>query len=231
MKNREISIVIPVYNEEKRVGNVLENYCNSSSNYEIVVVCNGCTDNSLNIVKELKKKYLQITILNFKKRLGKGGAIFEGFNLAKGEIVGFIDADNSIEPEEIKKLLTYLKGDFDVAIGSRWLEKSKILVKQTLERRIASRIFNFLVRKIFNLEFKDTQCGAKFFRRDVIESVLNEIKSKGYEFDVELLWRLKSKNYRIIEVPINWKHTKDSRFSLWYAPAMLISLLKIRLGL
>jgi glycosyltransferase involved in cell wall biosynthesis len=229
MKNK-VSIVIPVYNEERRIRGVLENYGNSFPNYEIVVVCNGCTDNSLNIVKELKKKYSQINILNFEKKLGKGGAVLEGFKFCKGEIIGFVDADDSIEPEEIKKLLILLE-KVDVIIGSRWLRDSEIIVKQSLLRRVASRIFNFLVRKIFNLSFKDTQCGVKFFRREAIENVLKKIKSKGYEFDVEILWRLKNRNYKIREVPISWKHSKDSRFSLWNSPIMFISLLKIRFSL
>lgn len=119
--------------------------------------------------------------------------------------------------------------DADGVIASRRVKGSQILIKQSLKRRIASKSFNIIVRIIFGLHFKDTQCGAKVFRKEAIKDVLSELKTKGFEFDVELLWRLKKKGYKIIEFPITWKHSEGSTFSLSNAPKMFFSLLKVRI--
>ena len=96
-------------------------------------------------------------------------------------------------------------------------------------RRMASRAFNMIVRVVFGLHFRDTQCGAKVFKREAVADVLGELGAKGFEFDVELLWRLKRKGYEVVEFPISWKHSEGSTFSLWHAPRMLLSLAKVRL--
>jgi len=224
-----ISLVIPAYNEEDRIKTVLSRYANHFhlQDQEIIVVCEG-TDSTRNIVKKLSKKCPNVKLLSFEKRLGKGGGIIEGFKAAKGERIGFADADESVEPDDIKKMFDLLSR-VDGVIASRKLKESRILVKQPLKRRIASKIFNILVRMFFGLNFKDTQCGAKVFRKEAIKNVLVELNTKGFEFDVELLWRLKNKGYKVIEFPITWKHSEGSNFSLSNAPKMFFSLLKVRL--
>ncbi len=222
------SLIIPAYNEEARIETVLSNYCHHFPNQEIIVVCNGCTDDTPNIVRQLCFEYLQIKPLNFKKKLGKGGAIIEGFKAADGDIIGFIDADESVGPDDVKRMFHALS-NADGVMASRKLKDSRILVKQPLKRRIASRAFNTLVRMMFNLDFKDTQCGAKVFKKEAIKSVLGELNTKGFAFDVELLWRLKNKGYKVTEFPITWKHSEGSTFSLLNAPGMFFSLLKVRL--
>jgi len=223
----KISIVIPAYNEENRIKTVLSKYSNHFQDYEIIVVCDGI-DNTLNIVKEASERYTEIRLLNFKKRLGKGGAIIEGFKAAKGDRIGFVDADESVEPDDVKRMFDALS-DADVVIASRRLKYSKILVKPSLKRRFASKMFNILVRMIFRLPFKDTQCGAKVFRKEAIKDILDELKTNEFEFDAELLWRLKKKGYKVVEFPITWKHSEGSSFSLSNAPKMFFSLLKVRL--
>ena len=223
----KISIVIPAYNEENRIKTVLSKYSNHFQDYEIIVVCDGI-DNTLNIVKEASERYPEIKLLNFKKRLGKGGAIIEGFKAAKGDRIGFVDADESVEPVDVKRMFDALS-DVDGVIASRRLKDSKILVKPPLKRRFASMIFNIVVRIIFRFPFCDTQCGAKVFKKEVIKDILDELKTKGFEFDVELLWMLKKKGYKVVEFPITWKHSEGSSFSLSNAPKMFFSLLKVRL--
>jgi len=226
--NDKVSIIIPAYNEEARIKGVLSDYCKHFPGQEIIVVCNGCRDDTIKIVGELCLKYQQIKLLNFEERIGKGGAIIEGLKVADGERIGFVDADESVGPDDVSRILDALS-DADGVIASRRLKDSRILVKQPLKRRIASKTFNVLVRMIFGLNLKDTQCGAKVFRREAIKSVLSELTAKGFEFDVELLWRLKNKGYRVVEFPITWKHSESSTFSLSYAPGMFFSLLKVRL--
>jgi hypothetical protein len=144
-------------------------------------------------------------------------------------MVGFMDADQSVEPKEMEKLFDVLK-DCDAVIGSRWLKDSIISVKQPLKRRIASRAFNILVRIIFGLPFSDTQCGAKVFKAEAIKNTLGELQTKDFEFDVELLWKIRRKGYKIKEIPITWRHSEGSTFKLSYAPSIFYSLLKVRFG-
>ena len=225
--NTQLSLVIPAYNEEDRIDATLSNYSNHFEDQEIIVVCDG-SDNTQNIVRDLSKEHVNIKLLNFEKRLGKGGGVIEGFKAAKRDWIGFVDADESVEPDEVKKMFDLLS-DYDGVIASRKLKESKILVKQPLKRQIASKAFNILIRIIFGLNFKDTQCGAKVFRKEAIKNVLAELNTKGFEFDVELLWRLKNKGYKVMEFPITWKHSDISCFSLSEAPKMFFSLLKVRL--
>ena len=221
------SLIVPAYNEEDRIEAVLLKYANSFPSAEIIVVCDG-TDNTKDIVGEDFKKYLNIKLLSFEKKLGKGGGIIEGFKVAKGERVGFVDADESVEPDDVKKMFDLLS-DYEGVIASRKLRESIILVRPPLKRRIASKTFNILMRVIFGLDFKDTQCGAKVFRKEAVKDVLSELTTKGFEFDVELLWRLKNKGYEVTEFPITWKHSEGSSFSLSNAPKMFFSLLGVRL--
>jgi glycosyltransferase involved in cell wall biosynthesis len=227
MKDKSISLIIPAYNEENRIETIVLNYANHFSSQEIIVVCDGA-DNTYNIVRNLCAKYPKIKCLNFKEKLGKGGAIKKGFEIANGDIIGFVDADESVQPQDLERMLEVLSHT-DGVIASRKLKESRILIKQPFKRRLASKMFNILVRAIFQLNFKDTQCGAKFFRKEAIKEVLPELKTSGFEFDVELLWRLKRLGFNVIEFPITWKHSQGSTFRLSNSWAMFISLLRIRL--
>jgi glycosyltransferase involved in cell wall biosynthesis len=224
----KLSLIIPAYNEEGRIESVLLSYCHALPGQEIVVVCNGCRDKTPSIVRGLRSKYRQIKVLDFKEKRGKGGAIIEGFKAGGGDKIGFIDADESVEPADIKRMSGALS-KADGVIASRKLKSSRILVQQPWKRRVASKVFNALVRAIFGLNFKDTQCGAKIFKKKALNSVLGKLKTRGFEFDVELLWKLQNKGYKIIEFPITWKHSEGTTFSLWSAPGMFFSLLKVRL--
>lgn len=166
--------------------------------------------------------------MSFDKRLGKGRAIIEGFRVAKGDLVGFVDADESVAPTDIRGMLDLIQ-DVDGVIASRRLRESRILVKQPLKRRAASKVFNLLVRLLFSLPFKDTQCGAKFFKRKAVLDIINDLETNGFEIDVEILWRLNKKGYRIVEYPITWRHSEGSKFSLMQSRIMIISLIKLKI--
>jgi glycosyltransferase involved in cell wall biosynthesis len=229
MRSREnsFSLVIPAYNEEKRIEDVLKAYKDVAD--EVIVVANGCTDATVEIVGKFSKKYPNIKLMVFEEKLGKGGAVIEGFKEASHGIVGFVDSDLSVPPEELKRLVGILKsGEFAGVIGSRRAEGSEIVIKQPFFRRLSSRIFNLLVRTLFGLKFRDTQCGAKIFRKSAIDAVIDSIHTRGYEFDVELLWKLAKRGFVIKEVGIKWGHSGESKFRLSYGPEMLINLLRIR---
>jgi glycosyltransferase involved in cell wall biosynthesis len=217
------SLIIPVYNEEKRIGEVIDMLKSNLKGYEIIVVEDGSTDNTRNIA--LSKG---VKVISFKENKGKGFGVKMGFLSAKGKYIGFVDSDKSIKPIYIKKVFDNLK-NCDVSIASRYLKSSKIKVKQPFFRRLASRIFNILiVRLLFGLNIHDSQCGCKAMKREAALYLAKNTKSNGFEFDVEMLWRAKKKGYKILEVPIVWSHNKPSTFSLKKGPKMILSLLKIR---
>ena len=229
----EISIIIPAYNEEKRIKNTLINYANffrsTKKTFKILVILNGCKDKTLDIVKEIKEKYNEIDFVNFKEPIGKGGALLEGFKIAKGNLITYTDADGATLPETLY-VLSQKINNYDGIIGSRWIKGAKILKKQPLTRRIASRGFNFLTRIILSLNFKDTQCGAKIFKNYVIDRIKNKITPTNWAIDAVLLFYIKREGFKIKEEPITWE---DKDFSVLrikkVIPEMFFTILKTRL--
>jgi len=221
------SIIIPAYNEELRIKDVVLGLSERFPGKEILVICDGM-DGTKEIVEKISFKKPSIKVLNFDERLGKGGAIIEGFKAALGDRIGFVDADESVSPEDIENMFSSLE-EADGIIASRRLKESKILVEQPMKRRFASRFFNIFVRSFFGLPFRDTQCGAKIFKREAIYEILDDLETRGFEIDVEILWRLKNKGYNVVEYPITWKHSEGSKFRLMQSRNMLSSLLKIRI--
>lgn len=229
MNHPPVSIVIPAYNESARIQPLLNEL--KEPDIEFIFVCDG-TDNTVEIILNYKKNQpdLKIRCLTFSHRLGKGGGVQAGFAVASAPLVGFMDADNSTTVHEMVRI-SHLLGDHDGIIGSRHLPGQIIQRKQPFYRRIQSRLFNSVIRLMFGLPFYDTQCGAKIFRKEAIDAVLPLLHSKGFEFDVELLWHLSKNGYSLIEVPVIWNDTKDSRLRISDTISMFITLLRIRLGI
>lgn len=229
-----LSIIMPAHNEAGRIAITLEDYIayfirEYHQDFEMVVVADGCTDQTAAIVDKYSRQFPQIRSVTLKRKLGKGKAINEGFKIANGGIIVLIDADGATPPQELSKLILELR-DNDGAIGSRWLPESNIVTKQSWARRIASRGFNLLVRILFVFPFKDTQCGAKAFRKQSVDGVMNQLETAGYSFDVELLYRLKKKGCKIKEVPITWEEKGGSHLSLIrIIPRMFLAVIKVRL--
>jgi glycosyltransferase involved in cell wall biosynthesis len=225
-----ISVIIPAYNEEARIEQTLIDYnagLASRGAYEIIVVCDGCKDRTA----EVSAKYAQV--LQFPQRLGKGGGVIAGFRAAKGDIVGYTDADNSLKVDQFLRLLDEMdRTGAGCVIADRKSRESMILESQYLVRRLASESFNFLFsRALFGLKVRDSQCGGKVFRRENIDRILPQMVCTGFEFDVELLWRLMRDGCAIAEVPVIWKDDKQSKFGFKYIPSMFVSLMKARFGL
>jgi glycosyltransferase involved in cell wall biosynthesis len=236
-----ISIVIPAYNEEKRIGKMLENYGKFFSekkrnreirDFEIVVVINNTKDRTEEVVKEFSKKYKEIRYLNFLQG-GKGFAIIQGFNDAlkrNNELIGFVDADMSTPPEAFYGLIKNIR-NYDGIIGDRWDKKSIITKKQSFLRRFVSRGYNLIVRILFLLPFKDTQCGAKLFKRKILEENIKKIVSSQWNFDIALLFCLKKESRaRIKSLPTIWNNDEDSKVNLKRTPVrMFASSVRLRL--
>ncbi len=229
---KSLSIVIPAYNEEKRIGHTLKAYLDFFSKhwkrFEIIVVTDGCGDNTVKIVKSFKSSHIKN--LDYEKKLGKGLALIKGFENASGDIIGFVDADESVRPEDFHKMVLQI-GEYDCVVASRRTKDSTILVRQPIRRRVLGRAYNIIVNLLFGLRIKDTQCGAKVFTKDAIRSIMHEVGTKGYSFDVEILWRLRRRRFKIKEHPVTWMHMKEGAFSVRkHAYKMFIEIMKLRLG-
>jgi glycosyltransferase involved in cell wall biosynthesis len=222
------SLVIPAYNEENRIRNLFDTIGRFDG--ELIVVCDG-TDKTARVIEEITRTRTDLSLrcLTCDPRLGKGGGVFAGLSAARAPLVGFCDADGSTTMSEMLRLFSCL-GSNDGAIGSRWVDGSTLTVRQGLLRRLESRSFNILIRCLFGLDFHDTQCGAKVFRKTAIDRVLPAMVSRGFEFDVELLWRLRMAGCQVIEVPIEWQNKSDSRVRKRDMMRMVAGLFRARLG-
>ncbi len=230
---------MPAYNEEKRIGKTLETYSNyfnklemdKKLDYEILVVINNTRDKTEEIVKKYAKINKNIKYLNFKQG-GKGFAVIEGFKDAlrrENNIIGFVDADMATTPEYFYKLIENI-GSYDGAIASRYIKGSVIEPKPNIQRLIAKKFFNMLVRILLFLPYKDTQCGAKVFRRECIENVLNNIAMSQWAFDVDLLYSMRKAGFRIKEVQTKWADKEYSKINFWKAgPWMVLGVLRLRI--
>jgi dolichol-phosphate mannosyltransferase len=220
------SLVIPAYNEEARIAPLFDRI--GTFEGELIVICDG-DDHTPDVVLRISATRPDLTIrcLTFPHRLGKGGGVIEGMKAARGEFVGYFDADGSTGIGEMLMLFSQLSA-YDGAIGSRWVGGAVLTVKQGILRQLESRVFNLIIRLLFGLRFHDTQCGAKVFRRRAVGSVLPRMVSTGFEFDVELLWRLQREGYVVGEFPIQWQNTGDSRVRRRDMIRMLAGLFKVR---
>jgi len=223
------SVVIPAYDEAGRIERTLRAYAAAFSDSEIVVVANGCKDQTAQRARALGERYPNIRVLEFAQPLGKGGALIAGLAGAVADVVAFTDADGATDPGELRRLCG-LVGRHDAVVASRWLAGADVVVPQPFARRAASRVFNLIVRLLFGLRVSDTQCGAKAFRATALAPVLLEVETADYAFDVDVLVALARRGSDILEVPIRWRDVDGSKVRLAQgAIKMLIAVLRLRL--
>ena len=209
MPDPSLLLLIPAYNEEARIEPVLRQYAtffrdNYSGNFQLVVVLNGCRDNTLGVVQRAAKDFPSIAWLDFPAPIGKGGALIEGLKLAgNADIVGYVDADGATGPEAVRELIPHLK-EADCVIGSRWLPGSVLLKAQPKFRQVISRCFHLIVEMMFWMHIKDTQCPCKLMRRSAVEKIHSSLRIADLAFDVNLLVAMKKAGFRLMEVPIQW---------------------------
>ena len=237
MSDPSLLILIPAYNEERRIEPVLRDYAaffqkNYSGKFQIVVVLNGCTDNTLGVVQKVAAEFPMVRADEFKQPIGKGGALIEGLKLAsQGDLVGYVDADGATPPRAFLELARHME-NADCVVGSRWLPDSMIHQAQTGNRQFASRVFHFIVQVLFWLNIHDTQCGAKLMRREVVEKVHPFLRIADMAFDINLLVAIKRAGFRIREVPTEWTDKAGSKVtsSLFRSSfTMFLSVVRIRL--
>ncbi len=229
----KLAIIVPAYNEEKRIGRMLGEYLrffeNSGLDYEIKVIINGTTDDTPKIVNEFSKGNPNISGYVIEDR-GKGRAVSWGFKQAfeQGfDLIGFVDADLATSPESFYALILNLK-EWDGVIAGRWLKDSQ--VKDKAIRHVTSRGFNFVVRSMFFMPYSDTQCGAKLFTRESVGKILPKMTASQWAFDVNLLYLCKRKGLKIKEIPTVWENVEGSKVNLLRTPLkMFISITRLRL--
>jgi glycosyltransferase involved in cell wall biosynthesis len=211
-----LSIIIPCYNEERRLEKNLEikiNYLiQQKYSWEMVLVNDGSLDSTSKIMSDFINKYKRFNIkkIDINPNTGKGHAVKTGMLNAQGDLRLFTDSDNSTSIEQIDKLLSYTK-DYSIVIASRYLQGSKIIQKQTIIRRIVSRLGNLFIKLLLGFRFSDTQCGFKLFNGDTAVKIFSKCKIDRWGFDVEILALAKKFKYQVIEVPIIWNDSLDSK--------------------
>jgi dolichyl-phosphate beta-glucosyltransferase len=213
----ELSIIIPSYNEELRLPATLESIAaflpNFSGETEILVVDDGSKDRTAAVAESFRDKLPNLRVVSNGQNRGKGYSVRHGMQEARGQAVLFTDADLSAPIEEAPKLLDALK-TYDVAIGSRALDRSLISVHESHFREFAGIVFNTIVRVILRLPFVDTQCGFKAFRREKCQIIFEQQRIERFGFDPELLYLARHHGLRTVEIPIRWAHSPATKVNM-----------------
>jgi dolichol-phosphate mannosyltransferase len=235
VREPQLLLLIPAYNEEARIGPVLRDYvryfrAEYRGGFRLVVVLNGCHDRTLDVVKAAAEEVGGIEWLEFPAPIGKGGALIEGLRLApQTDLIGYVDADGATPPRAFHDLVRHLPG-YDCVIGSRWLAASKLEEVQPWKRRLASRVFHLLVQGLFWMNIHDTQCGAKVARREAIERIHPDLRTADLAFDINLLYCLKRTGSRVLELPTEWADKIGSKIRLGRSSlTMFLSIVRLRL--
>jgi glycosyltransferase involved in cell wall biosynthesis len=214
----DLSIVIPAYNEELRLPATLERLAEYLPTLglqtEVLIVDDGSRDRTAAVAETFAGKISGLRALSNGTNRGKGYSVRHGMLEATGELVLFTDADLSAPIEESDKLIGALKNGYDVAIGSRALNRSLISTHESPFREFAGIIFNKIVRVVLWLPFVDTQCGFKAFRRERCRIIFELQRIEGFGFDPELLYLARHYGLRAIEIPVRWGHSPDTKVSM-----------------
>ncbi|MDW8027924.1 MAG: glycosyltransferase family 2 protein [Armatimonadota bacterium] len=236
-----LSIVIPAYNEARRLPRTLESihgYLRGAVKQwhveidaiEVIVVDDGSTDGTSELAKTFADKFPSLQVLRHSPNKGKGYAVKKGMLAAKGQFRLFSDADLSTPIDELDKMLPLLlSGEADIVIASRGLPQSQLLVRQPWFREMLGRMFNLVVQALATPGIWDTQCGFKLFRGNVAEQLFKLQTLDGFAFDVEILYLARKFNYRIAEIPVRWLNDPNTKVqTLKHGTQMLCDILKVR---
>ncbi|NCA82232.1 MAG: glycosyltransferase family 2 protein [Opitutae bacterium] len=230
----KLSIVVPAYNEEGRIGKMLEAYlpyfaARHGSDFELIVSVNGSTDRTEDIVRGLEPRFPQLRVRVEPRAIGKGGAIMAGGKLATGALIGFVDADGATPPAAFDDLVANI-GEAGLIIASRRLPGAVVSPRQPWKRRAASRVFNFLVRRLFKLHITDTQCGAKLMTAEAWRAIVPHIGLTKWAFDVDMLFQTRRARQAIKEIPTIWSDVGGSKLKIGRVSLqMFVAICRLRL--
>jgi glycosyltransferase involved in cell wall biosynthesis len=227
------SIVIPAYNEGTRLAATLEKvlaFVHAQGwDAEVIVVNDGSRDNTADIVRSFATKDPALRLIENPGNRGKGYSVRNGMLQARGRVALFSDADLSAPIEEAPKLFQALEEGADIAIGSRWLRAETQTRRQPLHRQLFGRIFNLLLRLTLGLQFKDTQCGFKAFKKPAAQAIFPLQKIERWGFDPEILFLARKFGFKVQEIPVAWGHSGETRIHpLIDGSRMFLEMLHIR---
>ncbi|HLK06017.1 MAG TPA: dolichyl-phosphate beta-glucosyltransferase [Candidatus Acidoferrum sp.] len=212
-----LSIIIPSYNEELRLPPSLEliaSYIEQSKREtEVLVVDDGSSDRTAAVAETFRARIPQLRVVPNGENRGKGYSVRHGMTEARGDIVLFTDADLSAPIEEADKLIAAMD-EYDVAIGSRALDRNLIAVHESGFREFAGIVFNKIVRVVLWLPFVDTQCGFKAFRRDKCKVIFEQQRIERFGFDPELLFLARVHGLKAVEIPVRWAHSPATKVNM-----------------
>lgn len=216
----KLSIVIPAYNEEKKIAKDIEAvfsyFKENSIDGELIIVDDGSKDKTYETAKSCTQQFPSLRVINYGQNRGKGYAVKAGILEAQGEFILFADSGICVPYKNANLGLELLKGGYDIALGSRHTKdnKSRILLRQPIYRRIGSKIFKFLIQA-FNIippDIEDTQCGFKLFTKEAGRQIFKKMITEKFMWDIEMLRIAKKENYKIGIFPVEWSNDPDTRY-------------------
>ena len=210
----KISIIIPAYNEEKRIGGCLQrvlSYCRDKNwDFEIVVVVDGSSDKTADIVNSFHLIDSRISLVSLPTRLGKGGSIaVAALQSIIKEHMAYLDADLAADPSQLEQMIPHIE-DHDIVIGSRLLRGDLPNIKRPFHRALFSFLYSKTFRVLFRIPIYDPQCGIKLFKSRILPNLLKNTTISGFAFDTDMIVTAYSLSLRVKEVPVEWVHGKSS---------------------
>lgn len=231
-----LSILVPAYNEEKRLPSTLAALAafikdESFGFVEVIVIDDGSRDGTAALVQDFARTRAQFRLLSNPGNRGKGFAVRHGMQKAQGDWILFTDADLSSPLPEFFKLMSAVQGSgADGAIGSRALDRSLVGVHQPFARELSGRVFNLHMRLVAGLPYRDTQCGFKLFSRRAARVIAGLQRIERFGFDVEILYIARKHGYRILEVPVVWNDVAGTKVSLFSGVSAFADPWRVRLN-
>lgn len=232
----KLSIIIPTFNEGKRLGRHLLYFLNfpglAGFPAEIIFVDDASGDNTVELLRAVVGGCKSCRIICLSAHRGKGAAVREGMLTAQGEFRLFADADNSTPIEQALSLLSTAEEGYEVVVGSRYVAGSQILRSQPWWRVWGGRFLNLLIQLILLWGVRDTQCGFKLFTAEAAQQIFSRLTLPGFSFDIEALALARHLGYRIKEVPVKWRDEPRGLVKPWRDGVLFIrDLIKVRLSL
>ncbi|MFC2049005.1 glycosyltransferase [Elusimicrobiota bacterium] len=218
MPTINVTIIIPAYNDENIIGSSIEKvisyFSSINYNYELIIIDDGSTDGTIDIIKTNMNRYPAIRLITNTKNCGKGFSVKKGIETAIGEFILFTDSDLQIHIDQFEYFLNHLKNDNQLIIASRLKKQSEVTGKQPFKRLIARLILHYLTKLILFNDIADPQCGFKLFPAKFAKDIFKKISIPGFGFDLELLYLWKKNSGEVIELPVKWHVNLSSKVSI-----------------
>ncbi len=227
-----LSIIIPAYNEAERIAETLldmdKRLAAVPYSYEIMVVNDGSTDKTAEVVEGMKKLVRNLKLVTIAENGGKGGTVRRGMLLAGGQVRLFTDADNSTSIDHFDKMLPFFKEGYDIVIGSRAVKGARLDPAEPIYKQIPGKLGNLFIQALLLPGVWDTQCGFKAFTAESAQKIFEFSRIKGWGFDVEILSLAKKMGYRMKEIPVHWVNDTRSHVNAMAYLKVLLETCTIR---